>query len=377
MNNVNTAEKLTGLTTNIINIDRREPVLPYQMPTMACMAAHDSYTENLYQRTAEQQDKGNGMDAFPEEVFNAMIEHCLHHGKIRDAMYLICSANWGTRYSDTVRVRYCHLFDSNGKLRESFTLPYGEKKTGKLNIYYNNEATAKIISLYLQMNPNKTPYDYLFVSESGRKSKAFLKDIEADELYGFEIYKSEKQVENLKSSLDRTTQSYINNVFTPEEYKEIIAKIKERLAIEEENLNVLKEKYDNYISPNPEAENIRVVKPISAQAAENIIKDTLADLGLFPKNKKKSETGTTNLDCKLNTHSFRKTFGEFFYRTGCELRESGELNIDPTMLNLLQQKFMHSSIGTTNRYNTNSEKAFRVICTHMNTGLGVLDKYNL
>lgn len=368
---INTAEK-------IINQDNRANIIPFptrfSMPVMQSMAATDSYTEALYERTAEQQDKGNGMSAFPEDIYNSMIKYSLANGKIRNAMYLICSANWGMRYSDVVRVRFCHIFDSEGRLREYFTIPYGEKKTGKLNIYYNNAATARIIEMYLTENPDKTPYDYLFISESGNKKTKTLREIESEELYGFAIYNAEKEIKNLKKAVERTVQSYITGVFSAEEYKNIRESIDTKLLEEHSKLAELTKKSVEYISPNPEADRIRVVSPICSTAAEDIIKQTLEAIGIFPKNKR-NQTAQTNLDCKLNTHSFRKTFGEFFYKTGCDLRENGQLNIDPTMLNLLQQKFMHTNMSTTNRYNKDSERAFRIICTNMNVGLGILEQF--
>lgn len=372
--NTNTAEKFINQEnkTNIIPFPTR-----FSMPVMQSMAATDSYTEELYQRTAEQQDKGSGMDAFPIEIYNKMIEYCLVNKKIRNAMYLICSANWGMRFSDAIRVRFCHIFDSKGQLKESFTLPHGEKKTGKLNIYYNNEATARIIEMFLAENPDKTPYDYLFVSDSVNKdsqSKVTLRDVEADELYASDIDDTEKEMDNLTKAIERTENAYCNGTFTADEYKSLTKKMKARITKVRELLEELKRKSADYTSENPDAENIYILKPITAKAAEKIIKDTLAKIGIFPKNKR-DKTAQTNLDCKLNTHSLRKTFGKLFYEKGCELNNNGQLNIDPTMLNLLQQKFMHTAMSTTNRYNTTAENSFRVICTNMNVGLEALNNY--
>ena len=36
-----------------------------------------------------------GMDNFPIDVYNQMIEYSLNNGKIRNAMLMICMANWG------------------------------------------------------------------------------------------------------------------------------------------------------------------------------------------------------------------------------------------------------------------------------------------
>ena len=374
MTTMNTAEKFINWEnkTNIILFPTH-----FTMPVMQSMAATDSYTEELYHRTAEAQDKGNGMDAFPIEIYNRMIEYSLANGKIRNAMYLICSANWGMRFSDVTRVRFCHIFDSSGQLRESFTLPHGEQKTKKMNIYYNNEATARIIGMYLAENPDKTPYDYLFVSDSINKesqSKVTLREIEAEELYVLEIENAEKEIRNLEKAIERTENAYCSGTFTAEQYNALTKKMKEKISEEKTRLEELKEKSVKYRSLNPNAESIYILKPITARAAEGIIKNTLAKMNIFPKNKR-DKTAQTNLDCKLNTHSLRKTFGKLFYEKGCELNSTGMLNVDPTMLSLLQQKFMHTSIGTTNRYNKTAESSFRMICTNMNVGLEALNNY--
>ena len=67
-----------------------------------------------------------GMNNIPADIYNRMIEYSLNNGKFRNAMFLICMANWGMRYSDVVRVRFGYLFDRNGQFKESFSLPNGE-----------------------------------------------------------------------------------------------------------------------------------------------------------------------------------------------------------------------------------------------------------
>ena len=108
-----------------------------------------------------------GMNNIPADIYDRMIEYSLNNGKFRNAMFVICMANWGMRYSDVVRVRFGYLFDRNGQFKESFSLPNGEKKTSKQVVYYNNEATKAIISLYLNqhINRHKSRLDFLFVSE--------------------------------------------------------------------------------------------------------------------------------------------------------------------------------------------------------------------
>lgn len=89
----------------------------------------------------------------------------------------------------------------------------------------------------------------------------------------------------------------------------------------------------------------------------------------------KLKNSVVNCHMSLNTHSLRKTFAEVFYKTGCELSDNGELDINPTMLKVLQEKFMHSKMNITGRYNKMMEKAFRTICLNMNIGLDVLEEY--
>ena len=155
-----------------------------QMESTEGTAIFDQMTEQNESKTHK------GMNNFPIDVYNQMIEYSLNNGKIRNAMLMICMANWGMRFSDVVRVRFGHLFDSEGRFKESFSLPNGEKKTNKQVIYYNNEATEAIISLYLRqpINSRKTRLDFLFTSESGNALKKNVQQIEADDLYNPQDY---------------------------------------------------------------------------------------------------------------------------------------------------------------------------------------------
>ena len=148
-----------------------------QMESTEATAIFDQMTEQNESKTHK------GMNNFPIDVYNQMIEYSLNNGKIRNAMLMICMANWGMRFSDVVRVRFGHLFDSDGRFKESFSLPNGEKKTSKRVIYYNNEATETIISLYLRqpINSRKTRLDYLFTSESGNALRETVHQLEADD----------------------------------------------------------------------------------------------------------------------------------------------------------------------------------------------------
>src|SRR5574344_2111981 len=138
-----------------------------QMESTEEPAVFDQMTDETDSKTHK------GMDNFPIETYNAMIEYSLNQGKIRNAMLMICMANWGMRYSDVVRVRFGYLFDREGRFKDNFSLPNGEQKTKKTVLYYNNEATEAIISLYLQTpeGKKKSRLDFLFVSESQGNNK--------------------------------------------------------------------------------------------------------------------------------------------------------------------------------------------------------------
>ena len=94
-----------------------------QMESTEGTAIFDQMTEQTESKTHK------GMNNFPIDIYNQIIEHSLNNGKIRNAMLMICMANWGMRFSDVVRVRFGHLFDSEGRFKENFSLPNGEKKT--------------------------------------------------------------------------------------------------------------------------------------------------------------------------------------------------------------------------------------------------------
>ena len=113
---------------------------------------------------------------------------------------------------------------------------------------------------------------------------------------------------------------------------------------------------------------------MSDSAAENIVKDGLIGIGIHTENGK-LRNSIVNCDLKLNTHSLRKTFANIFYETGCKLSNNGKLEINPTMLKVLQEKFMHTNLSTTGHYNNTMETAFRTICLNMNIGLDVLEEF--
>ena len=317
-----------------------------------------------------------GMDNFPIEVYNQMIEYSLNHGKIRNAMLMVCMANWGMRFSDVVRVRFGYLFDGNGQFKESFSLPNGEKKTSKQVIYYNNEATKAIISLYLNqhVNRHKSRLDFLFVSEGGTKTRDTIRNIEAEDLYGFQIEQAENEIKKIISIIDENYDKYMMGKVSEEEYKRAKQRYEQQKISLEQQLNDLVSQKENYVSSIPNAENIYIQKPISHTAGENIIKNTLKAIGINPKNRKDKSTEQTTND-KYNTHSLRKTFADWFIKKGDELNNSGELAFNDTIMDLLKEKFKHSSRSVTTHYTDAQEVAFKLICQNLNIGLEAVENY--
>ncbi len=339
------------------NITFTIPEQAIQENPIACMMADTEYKRELAQSSKQK----IGMDSLPLIVYNQLIDYSLSNGKLRNAMFLICMANWGCRFSDTVRVRFCHIFDENGKFKESFMLAGGEQKTGKQNIYYNNAAIKKIITMYLKENPREY-YDYLFVSESRNKSTKTLREIEIEEVFGASIDNAEKKIKEVAKQKSSLLQLYVKEKITEDELSNelnTLRRTEKELADELQNIKL---KSDNYVSNAP---NISIQTPMTRAVVEEFMKSALSDLNITIEDK----------DKKFNTHSLRKLFGEEFYNTGCQLNASGELHIDMAMMKLVQDKFMHSKNSITRRYNQTEERAFREICMAMNLGLSVLNRY--
>ena len=317
-----------------------------------------------------------GMNYFPADVYNKMIEYSLNHGKIRNAMLMICMANWGMRFSDVVRVRFGYLFDGNGQFKDSFSLPNGEKKTKKTVVYYNNEATKAIISLYLNqhINRHKSRLDFLFVSEGGTKTRDTIRNIEAEDLYGFQIEQAENEIKKIIPIIDENYDKYIMGKVSEEEYKRAKQRYEQQKISLEQQLNDLVSQKENYVSSIPNAENIYIQKPISHTAGENIIKNTLKAIGINPKNRKDKSTEQTTND-KYNTHSLRKTFTTWFIEVGEDLKNNNDLHFDATILDLLKEKLKHSSLSVTAHYTDTQERAFKLICQHLNIGLEAVENY--
>lgn len=345
-----------------------------QMESTEETAVFDQMTDETDSKTHK------GMDNFPIETYNAMIEYSLNHGKIRNAMLMICMANWGMRYSDVVRVRFGYLFDRDGRFKDNFSLPNGEQKTKKTVLYYNNEATEAIISLYLNTpeGQKKSRLDYLFVSESqgNNKPTASVQQLEAEDLYNPQIEAIQKVLAKLPDTEKRLLEKYIKGKITDDNFNYMTKVTKDERKSLEKSLEELEKLKANYVSPTPNAENIFIQTPLTHTSGENIIKDTLQRIGIFPKNrKKKNKSIEQTTDDKYNTHSLRKTFSEWFGTTGKHLKDNGILDYDDTILDLLKEKFKHSSRSVTAHYTDTQERAFKLICQHLNIGLEAVENY--
>lgn len=353
---------------NIIQINRK--CCFQNMKATETTSVFDQMTDETDSKTHK------GMDNFPIDVYNQMIEYSLNNGKFRNAMLMICMANWGMRYSDVVRVRFGHLFDSNGQFKESFSLPNGEKKTKKTVIYYNNRATESIISLYLNQHRDKTRLDFLFVSESstGNCPVATVQQLEADDLYNAQIETAKKTLKKSPDTERKLLEKYIKGKITDDNFNYMSEVIKsEKIEFEKELDELMKSKRE-YVSPTPNADKIYIQKPLSHTAGEDIIKNTLKEIGINPKNRKeKSERQTTKE--KYNTHSLRKTFADWFIKTGENLINNEELSFNETIMDLLKEKFKHSSRSVTTHYTNAQEEAFKVICKNMNIGLETVENF--
>lgn len=309
-----------------------------------------------------------GMDSMPLTVYNWLVSYYLNHGKLRESMFMICMANWGSRFGDTVRARFCHIFNENGEFRESFML--NEEKTGKLNIYYNNSAVRNVIMMYLKKNPREY-YDYLFVSESRNKSRITLREIEIQERFGDRIEAAKEKIDSLSDQRTNVLNVFSKGFITDTELTEELGKIRKDKAELEKELNDLKEKANNFVCNAP---NVSIQKPMGRAAAEVFIKSALKEMNIITKNRL-DKNDNVNTDKKFNTHSLRKLFGEQFYKTGDRLNSEGIISMDTDILQLVQDKYMHSSRSITGRYVQAEESAVRDICMHMNLGLDVLESY--
>lgn len=339
---------------------------PETMENISAMKADTEYKREL----SKSMKKKTGMDALPVIVYNRLLNYYLGNNKLRETMFIVCMANWGCRFGDAVRVRFCHLFDENGNFKESFMLNGGEQKTGKQNIYYNNSAVRKIISMYLAENPREY-YDYLFVSESRNKSRKTLREIEIEEKFGDDVERIKSELKNISEKKSKILDLYSKNILTEQEIESELKKLRLKEVEYNEDLADIEKRIENYICNAP---NISIQTPMTRAVAEVFIKSALKELNIVTENRI-DKNDDINLDKKFNTHSLRKLFAEEFYNTGCSLNARGELAIDMAMMKLLQDKFIHSKNSITRRYNQTEERAFREICMAMNLGLNVLERY--
>lgn len=339
----------------------------------------DENIEVFEQKISKAVRENDGMDAIPTDILNRMVDYSISHGKVRNAMLFICMANWGMRISDLVRVKFAHIIDQNGKFRDGFSLENGEKKTGKRNRYYNNEAVKQAITIYLEhpFTRQKRRYDYLFTSDSGNGNYTTLLEIEREENYPLEkLLKLQNELDEFNAEsakkLDILLQMYVSGKITEEEF----FSMKSAHTLNGENLLKAVQEYqqqrDNFNGITPDAENIQIQKHITKQAAEYVVKSTLLDIGVYPINCKDK---IPNTDLYLNTHSLRKTFTEAFYECGRKLKLMGQLEFDADIHKLVQDKLMHKNIDTTNHYSKAEQKAFETICMAMNIGLEILNQY--
>lgn len=341
-----------------------------QMAAAEDTAVFDEMTDAVDESTHK------GMNYFPAEVYNKMIEYSLNHGKIRNAMLMICMANWGMRFSDVVRVRFGYIIDRKGYIKESFSLMNGEQKTKKTVVYYNNDATKAIISLFLNTpeGQKKSRLDYLFISESNHATKATVQELEANDIYDTQIESTKKEIEKINKSVDGSYDKYVIGKISDDEYNRHNKRYEQEKASLEKQLAELINKKKNYVSPTPDADKIFIVKPISHTTGERIIKETLSEIGVNPKNRKDKSAKQTTED-KYNTHSLRKTFTYWFIEMGEQLKNDRSLHFDATILDLLKEKLKHSSVSVTNHYTDTQERAFKLICQRINIGLEAVENY--
>ena len=341
-----------------------------QMASAEDTAVFDEMTDAVDESTHK------GMNYFPADVYNKMIEYSLNHGKIRNAMLMVCMANWGMRFSDVVRVRFGYLFDRNGQFKENFSLLNGEKKTSKQVVYYNNEATKAIIGLFLNTpeGRKKSRLDYLFTSESNHATKATVQELEANDIYDTQIESTKKEIEKINKAVDGSYDKYVIGKISDDEYNRHNKRYEQEKSSLEKQLAELIDKKKNYVSPTPDADKIYIVKPISHTTGERIIKETLSEIGVNPKNRKDKSAKQTTED-KYNTHSLRKTFTYWFIEMGEQLKNDRSLYFDATILDLLKEKLKHSSVSVTNHYTDTQERAFKLICQRINIGLDVVENF--
>ena len=256
-----------------------------------------------------------GMDAMPEPIFNAVIEHLLEKGKTRDVLMYVLQANFGVRHSDVVKMKLINLIDADGNFRDKVN--WCEQKTSKTRSYIINDAVKAAVIIYLRNHTDKKLTDFLFTAEG--KNKGYKKVT----------------------------------------YKDSNGKTK---AVRDKDGKLVYERDEN---------GNLIPEPLRRDQAENTLKDALIAIGVKLKNDRRCKDG----EYKLNTHSNRKFYSEKFSEVAYTLKAEGKLSVDADILALVQLDLRHSSMQTTMRYNHSFDRIKEIVCQHMNIGLSVLERY--
>lgn len=273
----------------------------------------DKEYENALELEGEMADN-EGMDAMPEDIFNALITELLEKSQTRDALMFVVQANLGIRHSDLCKLKLIQFIDVDGKFRDKVN--WTEQKTKKTrSLYINNSIRAALI-IYLRNHPDKKLTDYLFTGEGKHKG-------------------------------------YKKLTYVDEKGKTRVVRRNGRQIYEtDENGNLIPE-------------------PMRRSHEELILKNTLHSIGITLKNDGRYEGG----EYKLNSHSLRKLYAEKFSEVAYTMKHDGRLKIDANVMALVQLDLAHTSMQTTMRYNKSFDKIKEAVCYEMNLGLNVLEKY--
>lgn len=266
--------------------------------------------EEIQDYESEMQDS-SGADAFPEGVFNALIDKAISEGDTRDALLYVVAANFGIRMSDCRKFRLLQFIDTAGHFRHR--LYREEQKTGKNRVLFLNDAVKAALILYLRDHKDKKLTDFPFIS-----GKNWLKETYIDE--------------NGKKKTKRENGKYV--------------------YILDEN-------------------GEKIPEPMEYDAIEKRLKKRLKAISVPVAKTKKAKDG----EFKLSTHSFRKTYGEKFTEVAMRMKSEGKLMFDADIQMLITLDYMHSSSQTTLRYVKRFEKIKEAVCAETNIGISVLNKY--
>lgn len=255
-----------------------------------------------------------GMDCLSEDIFNQVLEKCFERGGytgLRDALYLVTQANWGTRFSDTViikRIDFIEEGETIQKFRECCL--FSELKTDKPRTMYINEV-IKMTVLMLIWNTEFSPTDFLIRAKN---------------------YPSFRKVRGKNGKVIRVNGKYQYEL--------------------DENGN-------------------KIPEPLSYKQAYDLLRDTISK-GLDIPLKNMSECDEGKL--KIATHSLRKLYGnkieQLFQET---YGDKGQAHTDA--MEFLNWDFNHTSIKTTSRYCGDFEAIKKELVMKMNIGYDVVKKY--